>query len=526
MSPRRSVTESFLSYDDARMVTPVAWKEHRELSVSPPKAPPRSWSPLRGADWHTWGQCAGVGTNVSKDWSPYRGSFALADSGSACRAALAEDSNACYSPLRDSLRLASRGGSKVPDVTCPGLGSTRASTNDFRQASPSLYAPGSRAASAWPRLEDRPPSWAALEARAHGATQLGAMSPISPRALRRSWSPTPPMREPLSPRLEDRSVLRAPSPMSPRSLRFNYEGVVPGISESSDRRSQVVQSVMGAMMSQATLDSEAEDAKGLLAASTTLESIFATLDRFHKGYITDTDLCQYSQDFGGLGGFGLFSTLIHEVLLRRPRDASLFPGRLNLRELAMLVLPVATQEQEAALAASSDAELRSILYVLRHSEPCPRCSIRVQRDADSAGCPSVTCPVCGAVFRCFVVVGDIYNGVFAESAPLPVATQYQLFRLLDTAARLADELEQGRKRLQLILNGEGGLGMLSTAFAYIADGRQSFLMGDLRRALFSQDILVSEHQLGLLWRRYAPHGGIEVNFSEFLRQLKPREFSH
>jgi len=536
LSPRRSVIEPFSLYGDARTATPLAWKEHRELAASPLKVVPRTWSPLRGVDWQAGSRSADVGVDFSRDWSPSRFGFAFADSGTAYKVALAEDSNSCYTPLRDSPRSASRGGYKIPDVTCPGLGSTRASTNDFCLTSPPLYAPGSRAASAWPRFEDRPASWAALETRVRGTTQLGAMSPISPRALRRSWSPSSPMREPVSPRLEARSVLRASSPispralrsnfeghLSPRALRANFEGVVPGISESRDWRSQIVQRVMGVMMCQAELDSQAEDAKSLLAASTTLESIFATLDRFHKGYITDTDLCQYSQDFGGLGGFGLFSTLMHEVLLRRPRDASAFPGRLNLRELVMLVLPVATQEQEAALAASSDAELRSILYLLRHSEPCPRCSIRVQRDADSAGCPSVTCPVCGTVFRCFVVVGDIYNGVSAESAPLPVATQYQLFRLLDTAARVADELEQGRKRLQLVLNGEGGLGVLSSAFSYIADGRPAFLMGDLRRALFSQDILVSEHQLGLLWRRYAPHGGIEVSFSEFLRQLKPRE---
>jgi len=120
-------------------------------------------------------------------------------------------------------------------------------------------------------------------------------------------------------------------------------------------------------------------------------------------------------------------------------------------------------------------------------------------------------------------VGDFYNGTSAENAPLPVSSQYHLFRLLDTAARIADELEQGRRQLQLTSNGEGGLGMLSTAFAYIADARLSFLMGDLRRALFSQDILIPERQLGLLWRRYAPRAGMEINFSDFVRQLKPRE---
>lgn len=292
--------------------------------------------------------------------------------------------------------------------------------------------------------------------------------------------------------------------------------------QSKDWRAQVARSVLLAMVGQADLDLQAEDAKDRLPAGTCLEAVFATLDRFRKGYITDTDLCEFSKDFGGSTGFGLFGSLIHEVLLRRPRDAAAIPGRLNMRELSTLIHPAGSQEYEASLAATSDAEFKSILYLLRHSEPCPRCTIRVQRDADSAGCPSVTCPVCGATFRCFVVVGDFHN-TSAVNSTLPVGSQYHLFKLLDAAARIADQLEQGRKQLQLASHVEGILGMLSTAFASIGDGRTSFLMGDLRRALFSEDLFISEQQLGILWRRYAPGAGIEINFSDFIRQLKPQD---
>jgi len=348
----------------------------------------------------------------------------------------------CYTPLRESLRPNWRDELKVPDLKCPGLGSTKASiTDDFR-------------------------------------TMHNYMTD-----------------------------------------RLSFDGYLPGTMESKDWRAHTARRVLSMIARQAELDSQAEDAKSLLPPSFALEAVFTTLDRFRKGYITDTDFCQFSQDFGGASSFGLFFNLVNEVLLRRPCEPLQIPGRLNLRELCMLVVPAGMQEYEAGLAANSDAELRSMLYLLRHSEPCPRCSIRVQRDADSAGCPSVTCPVCGATFRCFVVVGDFYNGVLAENESLPAAVQYNLFRLLDIAASAANELEQGRKLLQ----GEGGMSMLNTAFSYIADRRQTFLMGDLRRALFSHDMLLSEQQLGLLWRRYTSNTAAEVAFGDFARQLKPRE---
>jgi hypothetical protein len=250
------------------------------------------------------------------------------------------------------------------------------------------------------------------------------------------------------------------------------------------------------MMRQADLDMQAEDAKALLPPSITLEMAFSTLDRFHKGYITDSDLSQYSQDFGGSAHYLMYSNLVHEVHLRRPRAPTTLPGRLTLRDLGTLILPLGSQEHEATLAASSDAEARSILHLLRHSEPYPRSSIRVQRDADSAGCPNVK---------------------------LDVSAQYHLYRMLGAAAVVAEQLEQGRKHLSFSSLSEGGIGLCSSAFAFISDGQMSFLMGDLRRAFFNVDIMISEQQLGLLWRRYAAPGSQEVNFMEFARQLKPRE---
>merc|ERR1719171_3078007 len=98
--------------------------------------------------------------------------------------------------------------------------------------------------------------------------------------------------------------------------------------------------------------------------------------------------------------------------------------------------------------ATSDEEAQSQMYILRHTEPCPGCGARTQRDADAAGCPNVTCPVCGSLFRCFTVKGnadlnDAYN------MGLGASTQYQLCRLVEATAASAEENEQLRKRLSL-----------------------------------------------------------------------------
>jgi hypothetical protein len=295
--------------------------------------------------------------------------------------------------------------------------------------------------------------------------------------------------------------------------------------ESREFRSRAAQNVLSVMAQQADLDALAESAKASLPSHVPLDAVFATLDRFHKGYITDTDLCQFCESFGSAVYFSKFFALVHEIHLRRPRLPAASSGQLTFRELGTLVLPIGTVEQEAMIAAKSDAEAKSMLYLLRYSEACPTCSIRVQRDADCAGCPSVTCPICGTSFRCSVVVGDFTGTLDLDNMRLPSSIQYAIHQLLGATASAAEELEQGRKQLQSIAYREGlGLpGLLSSAFAYICEGRLAFLMGDLRRAFFGLGIMISEEHLGLLWRRYAAPNSMEVCYTEFVRQLKPRE---
>jgi len=278
--------------------------------------------------------------------------------------------------------------------------------------------------------------------------------------------------------------------------------------------------VLTAVVQQAQLDAQVEDAKATIPTDVSLDAIFETLDRFRKGYITDTDLWSFCQQFGGQTSFGSLCALAHEVQLRRKQDFDAVPSRLSFRELGSLLLRVGTEEHEVVSMATTDDQARTASYLLRNSESCPGCSMRIQRDADAAGCPMVTCTMCATPFRCFALSSDVPR----YSPPLSVSVQYHLYRLLDTAAAAALQLESSRKQLAQPPSGDV-LCTLSAVFAHMADGRLAMSMADLRRTLASHDIFASEEELSLLCHRYVRRGATEVVFAEFLRQLTPRASS-
>lgn len=196
------------------------------------------------------------------------------------------------------------------------------------------------------------------------------------------------------------------------------------------------------------------------------------------------------------------------------------PGRVNLRELGTFIHMHGSHEHQAMHAAMHDDEARSISYLLRFSDACPGCGFRVQRDADCAGCPSVRCPHCGVSFRCHMVVGD-HHSAFMHDAAAPVSSRYHVYKLLETAARGAEQVEASRKQL-VHLPGYDVLSTLSDAFAQIANGRLSFTMSDLHRALADHNFQVSDQELKMLWLRYSPTNSHEVKFPDYASQLKTR----
>lgn len=275
--------------------------------------------------------------------------------------------------------------------------------------------------------------------------------------------------------------------------------------------------VLNAVAQQAKLDTKIEETKMLIPAGIRVESIFDCLDRFQKGYISDTDLWSFCQQFGGSTSFGSLCTLVHEIQLRRPRDYTVISSRLSFRELGSFLLKLGTTEHEVMASSANDDEARSMSYLLQNSEPCPRCGVRIQRDADAAGCPSVTCTMCGTAFRCYTVQSD-----FPKRIPPPSVTgQYQVYRLLDEAAKAAVDMESARKQLASNANSDI-LCTLSTVFTHIAGGRMSMSIPELRRAFANNDSFVSESEVSMLRHRYLKKDGTDVMFADFVRQLTPR----
>jgi len=312
----------------------------------------------------------------------------------------------------------------------------------------------------------------------------------------------------------NRDLFASPRTGSTAATRLELARAMDG----QERLQPDIHVVLQLMKHQAELDVKVEDAKMGLPATMSLEGFFRTLDHFDKGYVTDTSLWRFTQDFGASTPFGSLCSLVHELQLRS-RNKSACAGHLTMCSLGLLLFPMHSKEFEIVMRAGSDQEALSEIHVHKFSEPCPGCSIRVQRDGDSTGCPSVTCPVCNTSFQCHTVMGDGDIRQWEEHR-VPHSVQYQLHRLIDIAAVAADELECGRKKLSFLPK-QNLMSTLSAAFAHIANDRSSFVMADLRRAFLNAEMVLSEPELAALWRRYQPLHS-EVNFSAFVAQLKPR----
>ncbi|CAE7476687.1 unnamed protein product [Symbiodinium natans] len=300
-----------------------------------------------------------------------------------------------------------------------------------------------------------------------------------------------------------------------RQLRYDPMWTPEGCTATNRLLVAVVQT----MLRQATADAATEDGKAL-RPKCPLVALFRSLDPMGKGYLLDTDVWQLVQDFRGSSTFSSLCTLVQEVQLRRRYGDTSHPGRLSLREFGVLAYPLDSKEYEALGTCRTDVEAKSVLYVLQNSETCPTCGLRVQRESDSTSCPEVQCPMCRTVFRC-IIVGSSSAGWEDDTGAsrLSVQARQQLHRTIAAAASAAEELEKDRLRLSQFIGHD--ITALSDVFNFLAQGRQSFTLPDFRRALTHLQLRASEHDLELIWRRYAQPGSATVSFADFVRQLKP-----
>jgi len=300
-----------------------------------------------------------------------------------------------------------------------------------------------------------------------------------------------------------------------------------------EARERLVQAVLSTMARQAALDGEVEDARALAISFATAESVFDAMDRLKRGSVSCLDMCAFVGDVGEMLSAADFMAILREVRLLWSWDdhasyALLVKECLSLRDLCLLLCPADSPERAAAQGASSDDDLRSALYLLRNSEPCPTCTARVQRDADAAGCPNVTCPICRTTFRCFCVVGDPPVGTFAcEFRPtaLSMPARVRVSALLRALANVAEDAERERRKLAMLASYDGhgwadGCG-LADVFNFFAGTQAGFAFGDLQRAFSQHGRPMLERELRLVWQRYRPSRSGGVSMSDFRRQLLP-----
>jgi len=296
----------------------------------------------------------------------------------------------------------------------------------------------------------------------------------------------------------------------------HYEGPLwaPASPSGTVSEQRLLRTILQAIVRQATYDEEAEDAKAWLrpgAGMCGLPAFFKVLDGAGKGYVLDTDLLQIMKDHETSASFASLCALIHEADIRRGGGIT---GRLCFRDIGKMVFPADSKEYRAMVEALNDNEAKSVLYLLRFTEPCPRCGMRIQRDKESDVCPNVVCSSCKAPFRCFTVGRpSLDDGIVASAAD-----RFSLQKLVAAAARTAENLEMDRKRLAALPGFDSTT--LETVYNYISSGRKFFDFGDLREALRDQHVPASEKELDLIWHRYAPGFGEGVSKEGFVRHLR------
>lgn len=314
----------------------------------------------------------------------------------------------------------------------------------------------------------------------------------------------------------------SPHTMSPRTMDHSRALEKP---ITATRLTPDLQSVLQVIERQGQLDGHIEEVKTFLPPTTPLEAIFGMLDIDKKDHISDTDLWHFAQKFGRLP-FSTIFALIREIQNSRQHDPGFIAGQLSLREVGVLVHKRGTLEHEAMDGSSQDHEARSSLYVMRYTEACPGCGLRIQRDADATGCPNVTCPSCRKTFQCFTTMGDTHvigrgidnptNTDHMFQVSLPMSVQQDVYRIIEASANSADEIEGLRKQLTLAHSPH----LVGDAFNLISGGKKFFTFVDLRRVLFQYKYWSSERELQLIWHRYA-RGSDKVTSQAFTQQLEP-----
>jgi len=295
--------------------------------------------------------------------------------------------------------------------------------------------------------------------------------------------------------------------------------------------------VQDIMYQQIDLDNFIEiEKEALWQQGINIEATFAFLDRYSKNYIADTDIWQImhndttgsgtsgninsNMSMGSMGGevgkgnlavsFAGVCSLFRDIKWRDSKK----PGQFNLAEIAQFLFPRQSEEWQQTHPNMSDAEAKSVLYIVRSTVACPGCGARTQRTVE--GCPQVTCPCCASVFRCNLI-GDDRDQTFK----LTLTQKHRVRQYLKVAVDAAEEQERLRKALAVNgYTGDSLSSILLDAFLLIAQDKGYCTFGDFKKILLQDKPSLRFKDLELLWFRYA-RDKKRIGFVEFASQLRP-----
>lgn len=292
--------------------------------------------------------------------------------------------------------------------------------------------------------------------------------------------------------------------------------------------------VLNVMTKQIDLDDAINEEKRVLQRlELNVEAAYSLLDRYKKGYISDTDIWQLLHDEGtpGTVSFSAVCALFRE---HKPKNSGSSAstesrkkevknlGKLTLAELVHLLCPVESDEVNYISRDMGDDEARNVLYMLRTTTPCPKCGIRTQRTIE--GCPSVTCALCFTSFRCTKVEDNtgisLHSWHEGKKYHVSRSLRFSIQKALKNMIDLCEESERLRKSLSISAGTDTVRTMIMDSFLHLSSEKGFFDVVDVKRKMSEYGLYRSDKELDTLERRYS-QGKSRISFPDFAEQLRP-----
>merc|ERR550537_1416638 len=251
------------------------------------------------------------------------------------------------------------------------------------------------------------------------------------------------------------------------------------------------------------------------------EVLYGLLDHSDKGFVSNSDFRRLAHSLGIILSFDEVATLIADHT-----DVST-PLDLSLGNLARMAWPHCSAQHQMLGSGTTNADVKSVLYLLKFSVACPGCGSRIQRFG-SEGCPNVRCPICRADFPCGLIVED-GSGIEYDMRPRdPAALSNAHFRalqdFLEISVRNACALEALRRQIAARLWGGSLRDLLCDVFFELTREAEMLTPSVQLGALRAFGVMTGR-QSDLLFDRFDKRGRGFVTVQDFVDELCPKVFA-